>query len=123
MSNCYWTPRAWLWGGWQENVLLRVGTDGRWPELGESTEPLYELRLDPQHSPRISVHPVGGPARFQQPLVGRAGLHLVTAEANRSLARLSSVVHGRKAIGLTSSRGRTFVSGWVDTGGLTTEIT
>ncbi len=28
-----WAPRAWLPGGWQEDVLLAVGADGRWAEV------------------------------------------------------------------------------------------
>ena len=28
-----WAPQAWLPGGWRENVLLQIGTDGRWAEI------------------------------------------------------------------------------------------
>ena len=28
-----WTPLAWLPAGWGENVLLRIGADGRWAEV------------------------------------------------------------------------------------------
>ena len=28
-----WAPRAWLPGGWQENVVARAGSDGRWAEI------------------------------------------------------------------------------------------
>jgi len=28
-----WAPQAWLPGGWQPQVLLRVGSDGRWAEV------------------------------------------------------------------------------------------
>ena len=28
-----WAPRAWLPDGWREQVLLRVGADGRWAEV------------------------------------------------------------------------------------------
>src|SRR5512134_1773954 len=29
----FWTPRAWLQGGWQDNVLLRTTASGRWSEI------------------------------------------------------------------------------------------
>ena len=45
-------------------------------ELGQRAEALDELALDPQHPPRVGVHPVGRAAGVQQPLVGGAGLHL-----------------------------------------------
>ena len=38
-----------------------------------SAEALDELGLDPQHPPRVGVHPVGRAAVSQQPLVGGAG--------------------------------------------------
>ena len=28
-----WAPQAWLPGGWQPDVLLRIGNDGRWAEV------------------------------------------------------------------------------------------
>ena len=28
-----WAPRAWLPGGWQDQVLLRIGADGCWSEV------------------------------------------------------------------------------------------
>ena len=28
-----WAPQAWLPGGWQHNVLLRIASDGRWAEV------------------------------------------------------------------------------------------
>jgi formimidoylglutamate deiminase len=28
-----WAPHAWLPGGWQEHVLLRIGADGHWAEV------------------------------------------------------------------------------------------
>ena len=48
-------------------------------ELGQRAEALDELGLDPQHPPRVGVHPVGGPARVEQPLVGGAAVDLVAA--------------------------------------------
>ena len=45
-------------------------TRDRRAELGQRAEALDELRLDPQHPPRVGVHPVGRPARVEQPLVG-----------------------------------------------------
>ena len=36
-----WAPQAWLPGGWRDNVLLRIGTDGRWAEV----------RADVAHAP------------------------------------------------------------------------
>ena len=32
-STLLWAPRAWLADGWHEQVLLRVGADGRWAEV------------------------------------------------------------------------------------------
>ena len=29
----FWAPHAWLAGGWQQGVLLRVGADGHWSEV------------------------------------------------------------------------------------------
>ena len=29
-----WAPLAWLPGGWRKHVLLRIGADGRWAEVG-----------------------------------------------------------------------------------------
>jgi formimidoylglutamate deiminase len=33
MSGLYWTPRAWLPGGWADGVLLRVGANGHWADV------------------------------------------------------------------------------------------
>jgi formimidoylglutamate deiminase len=33
MSTLLWAPQAWLPGGWHQNVLLRIGNDGRWAEI------------------------------------------------------------------------------------------
>ena len=43
-----WVPLAWLPGGWQRDVLLRVGDDGRWAEVhpGVVTPPEAALRLN-----------------------------------------------------------------------------
>ena len=43
-----WAPRAWLPGGWQEQVLLRVGGDGRWAEVtpGVAVPPSAATRID-----------------------------------------------------------------------------
>ena len=43
-----WTPRAWLPGGWREQVLLTVGSDGRWSavEPGVAVPPPGAERLD-----------------------------------------------------------------------------
>jgi formimidoylglutamate deiminase len=32
-AQVLWAPQAWLPDGWRENVLLRVGPDGRWAEV------------------------------------------------------------------------------------------
>ena len=40
-------------------------------QLGQGAEAVDELRLDPQHPPRVGVHPVGRAPAVQQPLVGR----------------------------------------------------
>ena len=42
-----WAPQAWLPGGWQPEVLLRAGADGRWAEVrtGVARPPEGALRL------------------------------------------------------------------------------
>ena len=45
-------------------------------QLGEQPEALDELALDPQHPPRVGVHPVAGAAAVEQPLVGGRALGL-----------------------------------------------
>ena len=52
-------------------------------ELGERAEALDELRLDPQHAPRVGVHPVGRAARVEQPLVGGGPVDLRRARMHR----------------------------------------
>jgi len=32
-DSLLWAQRAWLPGGWQDKVLLRIGADGRWAEI------------------------------------------------------------------------------------------
>ena len=32
-GHLLWAPQAWLPGGWHGNVLLRIGSDGRWAEV------------------------------------------------------------------------------------------
>ena len=32
-ATLLWAARAWLPGGWRDQVLLRIGTDGRWTEV------------------------------------------------------------------------------------------
>ncbi len=34
-----WAPQAWLPGGWQQRVLLRIGADGRWAEVQAGVAP------------------------------------------------------------------------------------
>jgi hypothetical protein len=51
-------------------------------ELGQQAEALDELRLDPQHPPRVGMHPVAGTAPVQQSLV-RGGLRDVLAAQRR----------------------------------------
>jgi formimidoylglutamate deiminase len=43
-----WAPRAWLPGGWAEQVLLRIGSDGRWAEVspGVAQPPAGTTMLD-----------------------------------------------------------------------------
>ena len=47
IERCLWAPRAWLAGGWADEVLLRVGSDGRWSEVraGVATPPSEATRL------------------------------------------------------------------------------
>ena len=70
MSNCYWTPRAWLWGGWQENVLLRVGADGCWAGIDTGVAAPQEAeRLDgPVIPPLVDAHSHA----FQRAMAGLA---------------------------------------------------
>ena len=46
-GSSLWAPRAWLPGGWAEQVLLRIGSDGRWREVtsGVATPPGDAVRL------------------------------------------------------------------------------
>ena len=60
-------------------------------EFGEQPEPLDELALDPQHPPRVGVHPLARAARVQQPLVGRARADLAAAQQHRPLLVLPIV--------------------------------
>lgn len=43
-----WAARAWLPGGWADNVLLRIGADGRWAEItaGVAEAPAEAVVLD-----------------------------------------------------------------------------
>ncbi len=43
-----WAPSAWLPGGWHQQVLLRIGADGRWAEVshGVAQPPAGTTRLD-----------------------------------------------------------------------------
>ena len=68
-----------------EGVRRVVGADACRPEdrdggaeLGERAEALDELRLHPQHPPRVLVDQSVGPRGVQQPLVG--GLPASTCE-------------------------------------------
>ena len=67
-------------------------------ELGQQAEPLHELGLDPQHPPRVGVHPVGRAAPVQQPLVRGRLRYLLATQRGGSLAadppvRLGISVH------------------------------
>ena len=55
-------------------------------QAGQRTEALDELGLDPQHPPRVGVHPVAGSAGVEQPLVGGAAglVALVAAQPHRA---------------------------------------
>ena len=48
-AACWWAPRAWLPGGWAEQVLLQAGADGRWAEI---TADVAEV---PAHATRLSA--------------------------------------------------------------------
>ena len=56
--------------------------------LGQRAEPLHELGLDPQHPPRVGVHPVARAAGVEQPLVGRGGLVATLAPEHHRSALL-----------------------------------
>ena len=72
-----WVPR-WV------RAEPKIETAG--PELGQQAEPLDELGLYPQHAPRIGVHPVGGAAPVEQPLIGGGRRYLLAAQRDGSLA-------------------------------------
>jgi formimidoylglutamate deiminase len=38
-GRTFWTPRAWIGGGWQENVSLQIGDEGRWARVQAGTTP------------------------------------------------------------------------------------
>src|SRR5690606_42065322 len=56
--------------------------------LGERSEPLDELGLDAQHSPRIRMNPAGRPTGIEQPLV-RGGFLRLAASAQDDWATVS----------------------------------
>ena len=70
-ATLLWAPRAWTPAGWRENVLLRIGADGRWSEVAP----------DVAHPPEGS-HRIVGPLlpglvnahshAFQRAFAGRA---------------------------------------------------
>ena len=37
-ASMLWAAQAWLPGGWQHQVLLRIGSDGRWAEISPGVE-------------------------------------------------------------------------------------
>ena len=83
----------------------------RGPELGQRAEALDELGLDPQHAPRVGVHPVGRAARVEQPLVGGAAVsHLAAALDDRALhpvgraGSVASVAHASHSLRMRSQR-------------------
>jgi formimidoylglutamate deiminase len=66
-----WAPRAWLPGGWADNVLLRIGADGRWSEVTpDVTQPPAEAqRIDGSLLPGlVNAHSHA----FQRAFVGLA---------------------------------------------------
>ena len=70
-------------------------------KLGQQAEPLDELRLDPQHSPRVGVHPVARPAPVKQPLIGRGFRDVLSPQGGGALptqpaTRLGVQAHGPK---------------------------
>jgi hypothetical protein len=75
-------------------------------QLGEQTEALDELRLDPEHPPRVGVHPVGGTAQVEQPLVGRRPdrprVGLAAAQHHRPRWRVGRGFRHRRAVGWSS---------------------
>ena len=56
----------------------------RGTHIGHGTEPLDELRLDAQHTPRVGVYPVACPAGIQQSLIGGGALRLPPAQDHRA---------------------------------------
>jgi copper ion binding protein len=70
----------------------------RRPQLSKGSEAFDELRLDPQHPPRVGVDPVRRAPGVEQSLVGGAALHLVPAQdriAAELLGRLTVKVRRR----------------------------
>ena len=70
---------AWAYAGCVGRGPRRAEHPDRRSELGQRTEALDELGLDPEHPPRVGVHPVRRAARVQQPLVGGGPVDLVAA--------------------------------------------
>ncbi len=70
MSSSFWAPRAWLAGGWQDDVLLRAGADGCWSDVVSGVAaPADSVRLaGPVIAPLVDAH---GHA-FQRAMAGLA---------------------------------------------------
>ncbi|HEX7384320.1 MAG TPA: formimidoylglutamate deiminase [Burkholderiaceae bacterium] len=70
MSKRYWTPRAWIGGGWQQCVLLEAGADGRWAGIGAgvAAPPDAEHLAGPVIPPLVDAHSHA----FQRAMAGLA---------------------------------------------------
>jgi len=67
----FWAPRAWLQGAWADDVLLRVGADGRWAEVSPGTSqppPQAERLPGPVLPALVNAHSHA----FQRAFVGLA---------------------------------------------------
>ena len=57
-ATLLWAPRAWIDGGWQAQVLLRAGSDGRWAEVraGVAAPPQAEVLPGPVLPGLVNAH-------------------------------------------------------------------
>ena len=57
-----WAPWAWLPSGWRENVVLRVGPDGRWADVcADQTRAPEGATVDVASIPSIAYPPDTAP--------------------------------------------------------------
>ena len=72
-----WAPRAWIDGGWQSGVLLRIGSEGRWAELlcGQAQPPDAVPLPGPVLPGMVNAHSHAFQRAFAGLAERRAGAH------------------------------------------------